>query len=171
MSTPATPSQTAGPLFGFALMFDGCEHAVDPGSDGAVQVQGTVLQADDEPFAYPECFLEVWNDGVWARARTDERGHFRVTICKPEPSQTPDGQPLAPYLNVTLFGRGLLKQAQTRLYFPDEVEANERDAVLRVVPESRRHTLIARRASDGLQFDINLRGDQETVFFNIGEPG
>jgi protocatechuate 3,4-dioxygenase, alpha subunit len=168
MTLAPTPSQTAGPLFGFALMFDGCEHAVDPGSAEAIRVQGRVLQADGEPFVYPECFLEFWNGDVWARTRTDDDGRFSAVVRKPDADQTPDGQPLAPYLNVTMFGRGLLKQIQTRLYFPDETEANDRDAILRVVPEARRHTLIAEPTDAGLSFEINLRGDDETVCCDIG---
>jgi protocatechuate 3,4-dioxygenase alpha subunit len=168
MTLAPTPSQTAGPLFGFALMFDGCNEAVEPESADAIRITGTVLQADGEPFRYPECFLELWYGDVWARTRTDDDGHFTAVVRKPDAGETPDGQPLAPHLNVTMFGRGLLKQVQTRLYFPDEAEANERDAILRVVPETRRHTLIAQPADAGLRFDINLRGDDETVFFDIG---
>lgn len=168
MTAVPTPSQTAGPLFGFALMFDGCENAVDPGSADAIRVTGTVRQADGEPFRYPECFLELWNGDVWARTRTDDDGHFSAVVRKPDAGETPDGQPLAPSLNVTMFGRGLLKQVQTRLYFPDETDANGRDAILRVVPETRRHTLIAQPDAGGLRFDINLRGDDETVCFEFG---
>jgi protocatechuate 3,4-dioxygenase alpha subunit len=169
VSTPATPSQTAGPLFGFALIFEGSENAVAPDSEDAIRVQGIVLQADEEPFA-TECFLELWNGDIWARTRTDPEGRFSVVVRKPEGGETRDGQPLAPHLNVTLFGRGLLKQLQTRIYFPDEPEANDRDPILRVVPEARRDTLIAQRTDGGLRFDINLRGDDETVFFDVGAP-
>jgi protocatechuate 3,4-dioxygenase, alpha subunit len=166
MLTP-TPSQTSGPLFGFALIWPGSEEAVPPGTPGACVVDGTVSEADGEPFAYPECFVEVWNGEQWARTRTDPEGHWRVVVRKPDPAQTSDGEPLAPCLNVTLFGRGLLKQAQTRMYFPDEGERNERDAILRLVPESRRHTLIARQSEEGVRFDIRLQGDDETVFFEF----
>jgi protocatechuate 3,4-dioxygenase alpha subunit len=163
-----TPSQTAGPLFGFALLFDGCEAAVAPGSPDAVSVHGTVLQADGEPFAYPDCLLELWAGELWARTRTDPAGGFRAVLRKPPASETPEGEPLAPHLNVVVFGRGMLKQAHTRMYFPDEAQANARDAILRLVPESRRHTLMAEADGDGLRFDIRLQGDDETVFFGFG---
>jgi protocatechuate 3,4-dioxygenase alpha subunit len=65
-----------------------------------------------------------------------------------------------------VFSRGLLKPAQTRMYFPDE-EANARDPVLRLVPAEDRHTLIATTDGDGLRFDIHLQGERETVFFDV----
>jgi protocatechuate 3,4-dioxygenase alpha subunit len=58
----------------------------------------------------------------------------------------------------------------TRLYFADEAEANARDAVLALVAEARRPTLIAAReeTSDGpvYRLDIVLQGEGETVFFD-----
>lgn len=167
MTLPQTPSQTAGPLFGFALMFEGCEHAIDPAAPEAIALEGVVTEADGDPFPYPECFLEVWQGDQFARARTAEDGSWRVTVRKPEAERTADGQMLAPHLNVTLFGRGLLKQAQTRIYFPDEHAANERDPVLALVPAERRHTLIASDVPGGLRFDIRMQGDDETVFFDF----
>jgi protocatechuate 3,4-dioxygenase, alpha subunit len=162
-----TPSQTSGPLFGFALMWPGCEEAVSPETPDACVIDGKVIEGDGEPLAYPDCFIEVWNGEQWARTRTDPEGRWRVVVRKPAPAHTPDGELLAPCLNVTLFGRGLLKQAQTRMYFPDEQERNERDAILRLVPESRRGTLIAQPSEEGLRFDIRLQGDDETVFFEF----
>lgn len=167
MGLGPTPSQTSGPLFGFALMFEASEQAVAPDTPGALQLAGVVSEADGVPFCYPECFIEVWHGEQFARARTDERGRWRVVVRKPDADETPDGQPLAPHLNVTVFGRGLLKHAQTRIYFPDEPDANERDPVLALVPQERRHTLIAEPAEAGLRFDIRLQGDDETVFFDF----
>ena len=65
--------------------------------------------------------------------------------------------------------RGMPLHAYTRIYFPDEAEANAADPVLAVVPEDRRGTLIAAKkdgADGGYVFDIHLRGDKETVFFD-----
>jgi protocatechuate 3,4-dioxygenase alpha subunit len=63
----------------------------------------------------------------------------------------------------------------TRIYFPDEQEANAADPVLASVEPARRHTLVAttatdQAASDGrpaFRFDIRLQGDGETVFFDV----
>ena len=64
-----------------------------------------------------------------------------------------------------------MDHAFTRLYFSDEVEANEKDPLLRLLPAERRHTLIAKRidSDDGTvyQFDIRIQGDQETVFLEF----
>lgn len=167
MTAGPTPSQTAGPLFGFALIWPGSEQAVAPDEPGALRIEGVVLDGEGAPYGYPECFVEVWHGEQWARARTDENGAWRVVVRKPPPGETPDGQPLAPHLNVTLFGRGLLKQAQTRMYFPDEAERNADDAILALVPSERRHTLLASETGDGLRFDVNMQGDDETVFFEF----
>ena len=161
-----SPSQTSGPLWGFALMFEGSENAVDPSSPGAIRLEGRVFDGDG-PLAYPDCLLELWAGEQFARSRTDEDGRFLFVIRKPEPTSTPDGVEHAPHLNVNVFARGLLKQAQTRLYFPDEAEANATDPVLELVPEEDRHTLIAREEDGALRFDIHLQGEQETVFFDL----
>jgi len=56
----------------------------------------------------------------------------------------------------------------TRIYFPDETQANETDPVLASVPEARRSTLIAVPFDDGLlRFDLHMQGDNETVFFDL----
>ncbi|TCG02747.1 hypothetical protein BZM27_53540, partial [Paraburkholderia steynii] len=51
---------------------------------------------------------------------------------------------VAPALNVQLFARGLSRHVLTRLYFPDQEEANQVDPILARVEKSRRKTLIAR---------------------------
>jgi protocatechuate 3,4-dioxygenase alpha subunit len=63
-----------------------------------------------------------------------------------------------------VFARGLLKPVLTRMYFPDEEEANAADPVLTAVDDA--STLVA-RAGDRLEFDIRLQGDGETVFFAV----
>lgn len=168
MELVLSPSQTSGPMYGFALLFEGCEQAIAPDSPDAVAVEGSVIDADEKPIDHPHCFVEVWNHELLARCRADAEGKFRVVVRKPEPGTTPDGEPLAPALNVTVFGVGILKQLQTRLYFPDEQARNERDAILGLVPAERRHTLVAQPGPDGaLRFDVRLRGPDETVFFAI----
>jgi protocatechuate 3,4-dioxygenase, alpha subunit len=79
----------------------------------------------------------------------------------------PDGKLQAPHVSVTIFMRGLLKQLQTRIYFPDE-PANADDAVLKLVPAERRDTLIAARRGEGvLEWNVVLQGRNETVFFDF----
>jgi protocatechuate 3,4-dioxygenase alpha subunit len=160
-----SPSQTSGPLFGFALLFDGSEEAVPPDSPGAVEITGLVLDGAGAPVNWPECFLEFWEGEQWARTRTDEQGLYRVVVRKPDPRAMGDGSVQAPHLDIVVFARGLLKQALTRVYFPDEADANAADPVLEAVPEEDRPLLVASGDGDRLRFDIHLQGENETPFF------
>ena len=165
MAEIQNPSQTIGPLYGFALMFEGSHEAVPPDSPGAVRIEGLIIDGDGVPLSWPEGFIEVWEGDQWARARTDEDGVYRVVVRKPDAQPTPDGTVLAPSLNVAVFARGLLKQCLTRVYFPDETAANAADPVLELVPAEDRHLLVAAREGDVLRFDIRLQGENETPFF------
>ena len=165
MSEIPSPSQTIGPLYGFALMFDGSHEAVPPGTPGAVRLEGQILDGDGVPLSWPEGFIEIWEGEQWARARTDEDGRYRVVVRKPDATATPDGAVAAPHLNVAVFARGLLKQVLTRVYFPDETTANAEDPILQLVPEEDRDLLIAGREGEALCFDIRLQGENETPFF------
>jgi len=87
------------------------------------------------------------------------------------PGRVPDGRGgcQASHLNVSVFARGLLDRLCTRVYFEGDPALAE-DPVLALVPEDRRHTLIARRDSQQSgqwNFEIHLQGEQETVFFEI----
>ena len=84
--------------------------------------------------------------------------------CVPGPGETVQ----APHINVSILGRGILKRLSTRLYFAGE-PANAADPVLALLPENRRATLLAQpdpaRACNWT-FDVHLRGEGETVFFD-----
>jgi len=154
-----------GPLYGYALMFEGSNEAVEPGSPGAVAIEGLILDGDGVPLAWPEGYIEVWEGEQMARGRTDESGRYSVVVRKPAPEATPDGIAQAPHLNVAVFARGLLKQVVTRIYFPDEAAANAADPVLSLVPPEDRELLVAVGDGERLRFDIHLQGDRETPFF------
>jgi protocatechuate 3,4-dioxygenase alpha subunit len=112
--------------------------------------------------------VEVWEGEQFARTRTDEKGEYYAVLRKPEKQQLPDGQPLAPYFHISVFAQGLLKQANTRLYFPEEEQANAADPILNLVDPDRRSGLMARRADNGhLVFDVHMQGQNETVFFDF----
>jgi protocatechuate 3,4-dioxygenase, alpha subunit len=134
-----TPSQTVGPFFGVGL----------PPVDGAegIRIDGHVLDGAGQPV--DGVLLEAWHEDQFARCRTDSRGAFHL-MARP-----------APFLNITVFARGLLRHVNTRMYFPGSAE----DTVLSLVDPSRRHTLIAKADGEVLRFDIRLQGDGETVFF------
>lgn len=157
--TAPTPSQTVGPFFGFALPFADDAHATDVESHQALRIEGQVLDGAGEPV--PDALVEASQGEQFARCRTDGEGAFHFVLRKPIVS---DG---APCFEVTVFARGLLRHLQTRMYFPDEEGANRADRVLRLVEESRRHTLIAHQDADIVRFDIRLQGESETVFFAL----
>jgi len=149
--TVPTPSQTVGPFFGFAMPFEGDAHAVAPGSDGAIRIEGHVLDGAGEPV--PDAVLEISEGDQFARCATDREGAFHFTVRK------------APHFDVLVFARGLLRHLATRLYLPDA--DLDGDPFLQMVETERRRTLIASASEGGLRFDIHLQGDQETVFFQL----
>jgi len=178
----ATPGQTAGPFFGFALPYDGDSDLVRPDHRHAVRLHGTVLDGHGSPV--PDALLEIWQadadgnisrepgslrrDGDtftgWGRAATDDAGHFSFTTVEPGPAD--DGS--APFFAMTILARGVLNRLFTRIYVPGTAGLAT-DALLTSVPEDRRGTLIARRDRDGLVFDVILQGERETVFLRY--PG
>lgn len=179
MSERLTPSQTVGPFFGVGLPFEKGEQIASAGSAGVIRVEGQVVDATGDPV--PDALLEIWQpddrgryrtlaDGEatgFGRCRTDSEGAFSFLTVKPGATPAPDGRMQAPYLNLTVFARGLLRHLVTRIYFPDEMQANATDPVLNLIEPARRETLIAKNCSGVLHFDVRLQGDRETVFFAI----
>lgn len=179
MSSPLTPSQTVGPFFGIGLPFRKGNELVEPGTVGAIRIEGQVIDGNGDPV--PDALIEIWQadqrgsfraatSGTatgFGRVGTDSEGVFSFTTMKPGATPAPDGRRQAPHLNVTVFARGLLRQLVTRMYFPDETRANQDDPVLSLVDPERRQTLIAENAGGLLRFDIRLQGERETVFFAI----
>ena len=182
MGLGPTPSQTVGPFFGFALPYRDDHRLVDPDHPAAVRVEGQVVDGAGEPV--PDALVEIWQAGPdgrypgpeadgsgfagFGRCGTDAEGAFRFVTLKPGPVAGQDGRPQAPHVHVTVFARGLLRQVRTRMYFPDEAEANAADPVLGLVEDERaRSTLVARDDGGVLRFDVHLQGDRETVFFAL----
>lgn len=161
MPQPPTPSQTAGPFFGFALPFPGDADAVEPGSPGSVRIEGQLIDGAGDPV--PDGLLEAWHGDQFARCGTDPEGTFHFVVRKP--GHGPDRH--APHLEVAVFARGLLRHLLTRIYFPDEEAANAADPALQAVEPERRHTLVARDDNGVLRFDVRLQGEEETVFFAL----
>jgi protocatechuate 3,4-dioxygenase alpha subunit len=159
-----TPSQTVGPFFGFALPFPQGAEATVPDA-ATVRIEGQLLDGAGDPVQ--DGLLEAWQGDQFARCRTDSEGAFHFLLRKPARVQGGDGRTEAPHLELTVFARGLLRHLATRVYFPDEEEANRVDPVLERIPAERRPTLIARSEGDVLHFDIRLQGQGETVFFAL----
>ncbi|KAA0085880.1 protocatechuate 3,4-dioxygenase subunit alpha [Mycolicibacterium sp. P9-64] len=177
---PATPGQTIGPFYGFALPFDHGADLVSPGSPGSIHVHGTVFDGAGVPV--PDALLEIWQadaqgtvptapgslrrDGWtftgWGRTGTDGAGRYGFTTVKPAAVKADS----APFIAMTVFARGLLDRLFTRVYLPDDRIAT--DGLLAGLPPSRRATLIAVPDENGLRFDVRLQagpdGQAETVF-------
>jgi protocatechuate 3,4-dioxygenase alpha subunit len=169
-----TPSQTVGPFFSFGLCDRETHLVVPEGSDGAVRIAGRVI--DGSEVGVPDAMVEIWqaapdgvyrNDFGWGRSGTDGEGAFSFVTVKPGPV-TSDAGVLAPHLSVLVFARGLLKPLLTRMYFPDEPEANAADPVLAGIEDDAvRATLVAVVEEPGFRFDIRLQGAGETAFFAL----
>jgi protocatechuate 3,4-dioxygenase alpha subunit len=187
MSLRGSTSQTIGPYLRIGLEWMVIEDLAPQGVAGErVRIEGKVVDADGKPVN--DAAVEIWqanSHGKYAspedlqdrpveqafrgygRSLTDDAGNFRFRTIKPGRVPGPDGKPQAPHLTVTIFMRGLLKQLQTRMYFPDDA-ANADDAVLKLVPAERRATLVANKRSDGvLEWNVVLQGKNETVFFDF----
>jgi protocatechuate 3,4-dioxygenase alpha subunit len=190
-----TPSQTVGPYFAYGLcpeqynfplksLFTPSvadreatgEHIAIVGNvfdgEGARIADAVIEMAQaDSSGRYVSSAGEVREAGFRGFARvgtgTDPEARFVVDTVKPGST----GDASAPHIDVIVLMRGMLLHAYTRLYFDDEAAANANDAVLALVPEARRATLIAKRepgtSNTIYRFDIRLQGPQETVFFDL----
>lgn len=107
----------------------------------------------------------------WGRAWSTVDGAYSFRSIRPGP-YLETGRRRAPHLNIIVMGIGLMRIAETTLFFPEFAEDNAQDPVLSVLPEDLRPMLVMRDLGriDGVQtygFDILLRGPRglETPFF------
>ncbi|WP_296434812.1 protocatechuate 3,4-dioxygenase subunit alpha [Rhizobium sp. UBA1881] len=105
----------------------------------------------------------------WGRCPTRaEDGVFSFDTVKPGKVPFKDGRRQAPHINFWIVARGINIGLQTRMYFPEETEANGADPLLqRIEHRDRIATLIAARDGSTYTFDIRLQGENETVFLDI----
>jgi protocatechuate 3,4-dioxygenase alpha subunit len=159
LSRGITPSQTVGPYYEIGLCRRLDNQLVPPGDPGALTVEGLLLDGQGEPIS--DGMIEVWDEAGrrWGRCSTDASGAFSFVVAKPEPASG------APHLEVTVFARGLLRHQLTRVYFPDEQEANEADPLLSRLEPAERATLVGVPAGGGIRFDIHMQGSLATTFF------
>jgi protocatechuate 3,4-dioxygenase alpha subunit len=191
MDLTPTPSQTVGPFFHFCLTTDKCcvRSIAGPQANGErVLLTVQVLDGNGEPV--PDAVIEIWqanSEGKYnhpddaqqktvdpgflgfGRMGTAENGSCEFETIKPGRVPGPGNVPQAPHLNVAVFGRGMLRQLCTRIYFAGDL-ANQNDPILALVPEERRDTLMAHADSarpGGWRFTVRLQGEDETVFFDL----
>lgn len=194
---PETPSQTAGPYvhIGLALEAAGVpprpqevwNRLAKPDAPGEhILLFGHVY--DGNGHLVRDSFLEIWqanHEGVYdtrfdldksfnsfgRTATTFDAGEWTLQTVKPGVVKNAAGVPMAPHINVLLFARGINIHLHTRIYFDDEVQANNNDPVLNLIEQpQRRQTLIAKRCEVNgnlaYRFDMRVQGEGETVFFD-----
>jgi protocatechuate 3,4-dioxygenase alpha subunit len=165
MSLVPTGEMTLGPFFPreFAQGANNLAKGVKQGE--VIEVTGRVTQMDGKPL--DNLVLEIWQADSqgrfdssdffgWGRAATDANGVYRFRTIKPGAYE---GR--APHINFLLLYSGLMRHLQTVMFF----EA-AKDPVLDAVPADRRNRLVAQREGTVYRFDIRLRGDGETPFFD-----
>ena len=132
-----TPSQTVGPFFSFGL----CDRPRNELPGGSVRLHGRVLDGEGAPVA--DAMVELWRpDAGFGRSGTDGEGRFEFLL-----------PPAAPHFEVLVFARGLLKPVLTRLYLAGDGAEDP--------------TMVARPENGGLRWDVYLRGERETAFFEL----
>jgi protocatechuate 3,4-dioxygenase alpha subunit len=130
-----------------------------------IEISGQVTQADGKPL--DNLVVEIWqadsegrfdnpNFLGWGRAATDASGVYRFRTIKPGACE---GR--APHVNFLLLYSGLMRQLQTTMFLSAAA-----DPVLDAVPADRRERLVAKREGAVYRFDIRLRGEGETPFFD-----
>lgn len=167
-----TPSQTVGPYLQIGLAWLDTDAIAPDGVPGErVRIRGRMLDGDAKPIG--DGMLEIWQADAagrfdnpafrgFGRVPTKADGSFSFTTVRPGRIGSQ-----ASHLLVSVFARGMLKQAMTRMYFPGDA-AHAADPVLSLVEPSRRATLIAKPAGDGsLEWNVVLQGGHETVFFDL----
>jgi protocatechuate 3,4-dioxygenase alpha subunit len=193
VSLGITPSQTVGPFLAIGLPWPDGPFVVPEGTPGAVVITGQVFDGAGAPV--PDALVETWQADPnsrfdhpddprgatpprvpgfrgFGRSATAVDGTYRICTLRPGPLPAANGRSEAPHLDVSVFARGLLDRVVTRVYFPDETEANAADPVLAAIADpARRSSLVAvadpGRPGTAFRFDIRLQGERETVFFDV----
>jgi len=180
----ATPGQTIGPFFGYALPYPDDRELVPFGSAGSVRLHGYVYDGEgrgvcdalleirqaDASGAVPAVPGSLHRGGAaftgWGRSSTDADGHYWFSTL--EPGAARPGS--APFFAVAVFARGVLNRLFTRIYLPAGPATLGTDSLLVALDPGERDAMVAVREADAsLRFDIHLQGPRETPFLTF--PG
>ena len=168
MKLAPTGEMTLGPFFPREFAQGANDLTVVEGKRApgeVIEVSGRITQLDGRPL--DNVVVEIWQADSrgrfdapdffgWGRAATDAQGVYRLRTIKPGAYDD-----RMAHINFLLLYSGLMRQLQTVMFF--ELGA---DPVLEAVPGARRQRLVARNSADGWRFDIRLRGEGETPFFD-----
>jgi len=162
-----TAEMTLGPFFPreFAQGANDLTTVNNKRAEGEViEITGTVTELDGKPL--DNVVVEIWQADAkgrydnpnffgWGRAATDANGRYSFRTVKPG---SVGGR--APHINFLVLYSGLMRHLQTTMFF-DKVS----DPVLDVVKH--RERLVAKKISpQSFSFDLRLRGEGETPFFD-----
>ncbi len=138
----------------------------------AIDIRGRVVQEDGT--ALENLIVEIWQPDAggifrhpsdprlaqadpnflgWGRSATDAQGNYHFKTVRPG---APQGR--MPHVNFMVMFSGLMRILKTTMFFEDG-----KDPVLTAVPPARRSLLVAKGS---YEFNIRLRGDGETPFFD-----
>ncbi len=187
-----TPSQTVGPYLHIGLPWPDGPDVVPEDALCAIVVSVRVLDGQRTPM--PDVMIETWQADAagrfdhpddprgaaepvptgfrgFGRAVADASGTARVRTVKPGSLPAENDTTEAPHIDLAIFARGLLDRLVTRIYFPDETDANSSDPVLSGLDPRRRDKLIARATPTGYHLDVVLQDSDpnggETPFFEL----
>jgi protocatechuate 3,4-dioxygenase alpha subunit len=160
-----TAEMTLGPFFPREFAQGANDLAIGVKGGEVMEVSGRVTQLDGQPL--DNLVLEIRQADAagrfdnpdfagWGRAATDAQGVYRFRTIKPG---APKGR--IAHINFLLLYSGLMRQLQTVMFF--ELAP---DPVLDAVPAPLRERLVARREGTVYRFDVRLRGEGETPFFD-----
>ena len=168
MSLVPTGEMTLGPFFPREFA-QGANDLAANAKGEVIEITGRITQMDGKPL--DNLVVEIWQADSqgrfdspeffgWGRAATDANGIYRFRTIMPGAYE---GR--APHINFLLLYSGLMRHLQTVMFFDAA-----KDPVLDAVPADRRQRLVARIEKSGegtvYRFDIRLRGDGETPFFD-----
>jgi protocatechuate 3,4-dioxygenase alpha subunit len=169
MKRPAPSGEmTLGPFFPREFAQGANDLTVVDGKKAAgeaIEISGCVRQADGKPL--DNVVLEIWQADAqgrtespgffgWGRAATNQDGTYVFRTVKPGAIA---GR--SPHVNFIVLYSGLMRALHTTMFFDDA-----KDPVLDAVPRGRKALLIAKREGTVYRFDIRLRGEGETPFFD-----
>jgi len=178
MSLVPTGEATLGPFFPPRYVDAGANDlttlAGRAAKGEAIEISGRVVQEDGAPL--DNLVIEIWQADArglyrhpadprhaeadpnflgWGRAATDKDGRYRFRTIRPGARE---GR--APHINVMVMYSGLMRILKTTLFF-----AVSPDPVLSLVGKERGNLLIA-KGKNPYEFNIRLRGENETPFFD-----
>jgi protocatechuate 3,4-dioxygenase, alpha subunit len=184
------PSQTVGPYFAIGLTTPRAVARIAGAEVQGERVRLACKVIDGQGQPIPDAMIEIWQANAagkynhpddtqekpldphfvgHGRLGTDDQGECVFETIRPGRVPGPNGTLQAPHLAVSIFARGLLKRLASRIYFEGD-PANNEDPILKLVPQDRRGTLLARPVADetsAWRFEFHVSGENETVFFDV----